>query len=69
MLQSATNHTGQFTDMSIGYSGRNNDASFVFEESALCTAMGAGAFVSHKPMIRLGEQSHEPQELDSSHLG
>lgn len=51
LLHGTTDHTSQFVDVSIGYSGRNYNA-FVFE-SALCTAMDTSAFMPHNPMIWL----------------
>ncbi|XP_061444600.1 uncharacterized protein LOC133366007 [Rhineura floridana] len=51
-LQGATDHTGRFIDVEIGWSGKTHDA-FVFMNSALCKAMDAGVFVPGNPTITL----------------
>ncbi|XP_048345239.1 putative nuclease HARBI1 [Sphaerodactylus townsendi] len=52
LLQGTVDHTGRFINVEMGWTGRNHDA-FVFCNSALCTAMDAGAYVPGNPTLHL----------------
>ncbi|XP_048373451.1 protein ANTAGONIST OF LIKE HETEROCHROMATIN PROTEIN 1-like [Sphaerodactylus townsendi] len=51
-LQGTVDHTGRFINAEVGWSGRSHDA-FIFQNSALCTAMDAGVFVPGNPTLDL----------------
>uniref|UniRef100_A0A8D0E4K9 DDE Tnp4 domain-containing protein n=1 Tax=Salvator merianae TaxID=96440 RepID=A0A8D0E4K9_SALMN len=51
-LQGTTDHTGQFIDIELGWSGRNHDE-FIFYNSALYQAMDKGTFVPGNPTITI----------------
>ncbi|XP_077187042.1 uncharacterized protein LOC143834261 [Paroedura picta] len=52
LLQGTVDHTGRFVDVEVGWSGPDQAAS-AFLNSALCTAMDAGAYVPGNPTLHL----------------
>ncbi|XP_062972923.1 uncharacterized protein LOC134392483 [Elgaria multicarinata webbii] len=54
ILQGTTDHTGRFTHIDVGWSGRNHNA-HVFRNSSLFEAMDAGLFCPSNEVWRIGD--------------
>ncbi|KAM6471782.1 uncharacterized protein PHA67_002021 [Liasis olivaceus] len=52
-LQGTVDHSGRFTNIEVGWSGKNHE-DFTFGMSSICEAMDSGAFVPSNPTIMLG---------------
>ncbi|XP_028559424.2 uncharacterized protein LOC114582510 [Podarcis muralis] len=53
LLQGTTDHTGRFTNIEVGWSGKKHDDVQIFRKSALCQAMDEGTFVPGNPTINM----------------
>ena len=59
LLQGTTDHTGRFTHIEVGWSGKNHDA-YVLRNSTLFEAMSAGKFLPSNDIWKLGDTEVPP---------